>query len=301
MKKLINSYSSDAVSFSYFRFIFYSVTLYFYTFKNNIFSNWGLVDSNFWQPISFFKYFSYSFVMSANPTVLYWAFVVSMLFSAVGLLFRFSSALSFIIFLFAAGLPCNFGKIHHSSHMTAILLGLLCLVPVGKISIDFYFKKSALITKKTNEEIWAWFFFTVTAYMALVYGSAGLQKLRNSGWSWASNESMVAIILTRPTVTPFGIWVAQSDWLGGILAKYALLIEFFAPLAILLKNPTRVFYGFLLFMLHQGMYWTLGDHGAFFGYQICFLAWVPWLNIHSWLTAMFGFLRTRLNVQEKFQ
>lgn len=300
MKKLIDSYYSDAVSFSYFRFIFYSVTLYFYTFKNNIFSSWVPVDSGFWQPISFFKYFSYSFVMSVNPNVLYWAFVVSMIFSAVGLLFRFSSLVSFLIFLFAAGLPCNFGKIHHSNHMTAILLGLLCLVPVGKVSIDFCFKNSTSKTK-VDEEIWSWFFFTVMAYMALVYGSAGLQKLRNTGWSWASNESMAAIILTRPTVTPFGVWVAQSDWLGGVLAKYALLLEFFAPLALLLKNPKRAFYGFLLFMLHQGMYWTLGDHGAFFPYQICFLAWLPWQSIHFGLNAIFEAFRSRLNVQEKLR
>ncbi len=300
MKKLIDSYSTDYVSFSYFRFIFYSVTLYFYLFINNIFSNWGPVDSNFWQPISFFKYFSYSFVISANPHVLYWIFTVSMSFCAVGLFFRFSSVVSFLVFLFAAGLPCNFGKIHHSNHMTAVLLGLLCLVPVGKASVDSFFQNSNSDDNE-NEKIWAWFFFTVTAYMALVYGSAGLQKLRNTGWSWTSNESMVAIILTRPTVTPFGVWVAQSDWLGGILAKYALLLEFFAPLAIFLKNPKRVFYGFLLFMLHQGMYWTLGDHGAFFPYQICFLAWVPWSRIHFQINAMFGFFRTRLNVQEKLR
>lgn len=300
MKKLIDSYSYDAASFSYFRLIFYSANMYFYTVPNNLFWGWSSVGSSFWEPISFFKFFSHSFVMSVNPDVLFWMFVVSMLFSAIGFLFRFSSVLSFIIFIFAAGLPCNFGKIHHSNHMTAILLGLLCLVPAGKVSIDFFFKKSASNTKE-NEEIWAWFFFTVTAYMALVYGSAGLQKLRNTGWSWTSNESMTAIILTRPTVTAFGIWVAQSDWFPGVLAKYALLIEFFAPLAIFLKNPSRVFYGFLLYMLHQGMYWTLGDHAAFFGYQICFLAWLPWPAIHAQLSTMFWRFRARLSVLEKLQ
>lgn len=300
MKKLINSYACDAVSFSYFRLLFYSITLYFFTTKNNIFVGWGGVNGNFWQPISFFKYFSYSFVMSASPTVLYWTFVVFMCFSAVGLFFRFSSVVSFFVFLFAAGLPCNFGKIHHSNHMTAILLGLLCFVPAGKISIDHYINNTDSKTK-THEEIWAWFFFTAIAYMALVYGSAGLQKFRNTGWSWASNDSMAAIILTRPTVTSFGIWVAQSDWLCGVFGKYALLLEFFAPLAIFLKNPKRVFYGFLLFMLHQGMYWTLGDHGAFFPYQFCFLAWVPWQRLHFQLRATVELLRTKLNVQEKLR
>lgn len=300
MKKLIELYPTDAVSFSYFRFLFYSATLYFYTFMNNIFLGWGTVDGIFWQPISFFKYFSYSFVVSADPSLLHWAFAISMIFSAVGLLFRTSSIVSFLIFLFAAGLPCNFGKIHHANHMTAILLGLLCLVPVGKASLDSYIKNSEPRTK-ANEEIWTWFFFTVTAYMALVYGSAGLQKFRNTGWSWASNESMAAIILTRPTVTPFGTWVAHSDWIGGVFGKYALLLEFFAPLAIFMKNPARAFCGFLLFMLHQGMYWTLGDHGAFFPYQICFLAWVPWKSVHLRLSTIFGQLRTIMRVQEKFR
>lgn len=300
MKKLIDSYSSDAVSFSYFRFLFYSVTLYFFVFINNIFSNWGTVDNIFWQPISFFRFFPRSLVLSANPNILYWAFIVSMLFSAIGLFFRFSSVISFLVFLFAAGLPCNFGKIHHANHMTAILLGLLCLVPVGRASVDFFLMKSPSKSSE-QEQIWAWFFFTVTAYMALVYGSAGLQKLKNTGFSWASNESLVAIILTRPTVTPFGLWVAQSDWLAGVFGKYALLLEFFAPIAILLKNPVRLFIGFLLFMLHQGMYWTLGDHGAFFPYQICFLAWVPWQSVHVWLMAGLAQLRTVIGVQEKFR
>lgn len=300
MKNLTDSYSADAVSFSCFRFIFYSATLYFYVYFNNIFMNWGSVDSNFWQPISFFSFFSHSVVLSANPVILYWVFILAMCFSAVGLFFRFSSVLSFLIFLFAAGLPCNFGKIHHSNHMTAVLLGLLCLVPVGKLSVDFSFQRSVSNTG-TDEKIWTWFFFTVTAYMALVYGSAGFQKLRNTGLSWASNETMVAIILTRPTVTPFGVWVAQSDWLGGILAKFALSIEFFAPLAVFLKNPHRAFYGFMLFMLHQGMYWTLGDHGAFFPYQICFLAWVPWQSIHIQLLVIVGWIQARLNVQEKLR
>lgn len=298
--KIFNSFSDySSTSFSYFRFFFYFTNLIYFTLYNNIFSDWRVVDPNFWEPISFFYVFSYTALISIDPNVLRWIFIVSMALCMFGLFFRFSSVIAFFIFLFAAGFPCNFGKIHHSNHMTAVLLGLLCFVPSGRVSLDTLFKKNP-VRSFDEDTAWRWFFFTAIAYMSIVYGFAGAQKLRNTGLNWFSNESMATIILTRPTVTAFGLWVASSDWLCGCLAKFALVLELMAPLALFLKNPWRFFYGFLLFMLHQGMYWTLGDHGAFFPYQICFLAWLPWPQIHSTAANVFRSLTT-VGVQEKYR
>ncbi len=281
MNSLIKRFDSNETAFSYFRFCFYLITLWIFSRNMGFFSDWSLIDPVFWEPVSFFKFFSYDDFSFISMHTVRFIFLGSMLACAFGFGFRFFSVLAFLSFTFAAGFQCNFGKIHHSNHMTAVLLGLLCFVPAGALSLDrLIFKKRA---PASNLPIWSWIFFTLTMYMCLVYFNAGFSKLREAGWAWTENEAMATIILTRPTVTPLGIWVAQSDWIPGLLAKFSLLLEFLAPTALLLKARSRALYGFMLFMLHQGTYWILGAHGAFFAYQVCFLAWLPWTEISRFL------------------
>lgn len=281
MKKWLLNYNYDSVSFSFFRITIYSAFLYFYGhFNLSLFNSWEGIDPAFWQPISFFQLLPYSDWSCVNHSYLYPIFILTSVCCILGFQFRFFSLVTFSVFAFSAGFPCNFGKVHHSNHMPAVLLGLMCFVPAGYYSIDAYFKKEK---KEASPEIWAWIFFTIMFYMCLVYFNAGVQKLRTGGLAWIENESLATIILTRPTVTPLGEWVAQSDWLPGLLAKLGLLIELCAPMALFLKNPLRFLYGLSLFMLHQGNYMLLGDHGAFFPYQICFLAWVPWKEVTQFL------------------
>lgn len=171
--------------------------------------------------------------------------------------------------------------------MPAVLLGLMCFVSAGRYSVDRMIQNKKHLSEPDFMNESSWLFFTVVMYMCLVYMNAGLQKLWIGGLGWMSNESMATIILTRPTVTELGKWIAGSDFLPSILATFAVFLELLTPVSLFFGWRGRMIYGFFLFGLHQGMYMTLGAHSAFFPYQICFLAWLPWSQINKKLDSWF--------------
>lgn len=288
LQRIKNNFRYDEKDFSLFRISFYFAIVFFYIQINpGFFSDWRHVDKVFWSPISFFVFIDYSVVPYINMLWVKQVFLISAILCILGFGYRFFSILAFICFIYAAGLQCNFGKIHHSNHMPAVLLGLMCFVSAGRYSIDRIIQNRKHLSEPGFMNESSWLFFTVVMYMSLVYMNAGLQKLWIGGLGWMSNDSMATIILTRPTVTELGTWVAGSDFLPGILAKFAVFLELLAPVSLFLGWRGRMIYGFFLFSLHQGMYMTLGAHAAFFPYQICFLAWLPWPQINKKLDSWF--------------
>lgn len=269
---------ASARSFGGARLSFYGALFIFYTRWNSVSpSGWETMDgSAFWQPRSFFALLPSSFWLSFNPGWMYYLWIVSMVAAGLGLLFRYSSWIAFLSFLYLTGLPINFGKIHHSNHMPVVILGIFaCTGLAGAFSFDELWARSRGRAFIQASRAYGWFFATVLFYMCLTYMNAGLNKWWIGGAEWGDNESMATIILTRPTVTEWGRWVASSNWIPGLLAWATLLIQPLAPLALF----SRWAYWILipsLFMIHVGTYALLGAHGAFVPYNLCFLVLLPW-------------------------
>ncbi len=236
----------------------------------------AMTSSQFWDPQSFFVAFSRETWLAVGPDRVYIVWVLAMVACAVGFAFRFSSWLAFLTFLYLTGLPINFGKIHHSNHMPVVLLGLLaCVGSAGSWSIDAGVARWRN-SKAPPNEIYGWFFRTFLIYVGLVYLNAGIQKCWIGGWGWLDNENMATILLTRPTITPLGRWVAGSSWLPAVLAGVTVVIETCGPLIIFSRTARWVLIPSLFFM-HVGTHLMMGAHGAFTAYNLSFIALIPWL------------------------
>lgn len=245
----------DREAFALFRFSFYMSLLFFYTFVNGFdYSSW--LDPTFkvfFEPISFFKALRFEDFLWIKSVRIGLIWRISLVLAAFGILFPLTSLLSFLGMLIMAGVSLNFGKIHHVNHMPIVILGLLVF--------SFHSGK--------------WVLRTSQLYMCLVYFASGFQKLRHAGLEWIFSDNMSNIIITRPTVTSLGLWTAEYPILCQLLAFVILFSQITAPLALISTRYAR-FVVPTLFMLHIGSYLTLGDHGYFFPYNLCFLVWLPW-------------------------
>jgi hypothetical protein len=217
--------------------------------------------------------------LAPNPSWVHVAWLVSMAACCLGAGFRVAGWAACLSFLYLTGLPLNFGKVHHSNHMPAVILLLFACVGVaGAFSVDGWVARWRRHLVPRTGRAYGWFFATALLYMCLVYMNSGLQKWWVSGPAWGGTENMATIILSRPTVTSWGRWVAASDWLPGFLAWGTLLLQPLAPLALFSRGAWWAFIP-SLFLLHVGTYALLGAHGAFVPYNVCFLVLLPW---ESW-------------------
>ena len=265
----------DEKSFSYFRIALYSILLLYYSFFQPIYSEaWTLPQfKSFYDPISFFSFLDYSQLEYINQISYFDIWKYCMAFSAIGLLYPLSSSLSFLGLLYLAGIGLNFGKINHVNHMPVVILGIMAFsFNPGRISVDYFlFKK----IRSKLPEVTHWSLRTAQIYMVILYFASGFQKFRNSGLDWVFSDNMQTIILTRPTVTELGLWIAKFPILCKSIAFLTLLAEITAPLA-LLSTRYKLFVIPTLFMFHIGTLSVLGLHGYFIPYNLCFLIWLPW-------------------------
>lgn len=259
-----------------FRICFYLTIFYFYDRISGLYYlNWLNPEFQaYFAPVSFFSFFSFQdFQFLGDLDILnFWK--VSLIFCALGIAFPISSFVSFLGILIMAGIPLNFGKIHHVNHMPVVVMGILAFnfFP-GAYSVDNFIRRK--FTKISAPLYTTWALRTCQVYMCIVYFASGLQKMKNTGLSWIFSDNMQHIILTRPTVTELGLWIAQYPLLCKGMALVTVLAQLGAPLA-LISWRLRLFIIPTLFMLHVGTYLVLGNHGYFFPYNLCFLVWIPW-------------------------
>jgi hypothetical protein len=273
-------FSVSPTVFGVVRFGFYSTLFIYYMRFNSLNPNgWmDLAGSHFWQPRSFFNWLPRAMWFVVDPGQVYSFWIVAMMACALGVVFRFSSWAAFLSFLYLTGLPINFGKIHHSNHMPAVMLGLLAVAgSAGSYSVDSWLiRRRDPKSEIRPQPVFGWFFRTALVYVCLVYMNSGLQKLWMGGLGWFANESMATILLTRPTVTALGRWVASSNWLPAWLAVGTVVIEAGAPTMLFSRTARRLLIP-CLFCMHIGTHMLMGAHGAFTAYNISFIVLLPWV------------------------
>lgn len=271
----------DDKAFGVYRISLYLTFFWFYhTFGILSYQSWLTPEfRSFYDPVSFFRIFNFDHlgVFASFDGILVWK--VSLIASAIGFLFPLSSMVSFFGLLMIAGIPLNFGKIHHLNHLPVVILGIMAFsFHPGAFSVDqFVRKKLKLSSGKASK----WALQAARAYMVLIYFESGAQKLMNTGLEWIFSDNMQVIILTRPTVTELGLWVAQSPWLCQLLAFTTVFAQLLSPLALVFPR-SRLFFIPTLFFMHIGTYFILGNHGWFFPYNICYLVWLPWEKITAY-------------------
>lgn len=272
------------VSLGIARIIFF--TMFLIHFKNNYEdTNWFNLNWQLnWVPVSFFKLIPIYLHSKLKYSILFYLMYIGGLFALLGLFTRISIIVCFLSGVLFLGLPLNFGKLHHSNHMIVMTLFFLCWVENHYLTLDDYLKK--LIFKKQPKLVLAqthnWAINSLILYMCVAYFESGFQKLLHCGLNWFHPDNLSLILLTRQTVTEFGVWAAHQSWLMSILAFMTIVVEFGAPMALFHK---RLFYfiGFSLFCFHFGTWMTMGAHGDFRKYSTCFVFWIPWAECYFFL------------------
>jgi uncharacterized membrane protein YphA (DoxX/SURF4 family) len=116
-----------------------------------------------------------------------------------------------------------------------------------------------------------WVLRLVRLSIAWVYFQSGLEKLLISGWEWFEPHTLIHHLQMHPTV--LGYWVAQQEWLCGLLLWVVMAFEV----------------GFPLILFFPGLRWVILGMGIGFHWGTLLLmdigGWLsPWIASYLFFT-----------------
>jgi len=246
----------------------------FVAFAGIDFSPLCRVAEAFWMPTSFYCLISAHGPPSVAAVIgMQTVWKVSLLASAAGFLTRFSTLVSGLLGLYLIGLTYNFGKVDHDMAVTGMILFIMPLSACGRIwSIDEWIarRQGRSLPPLTGEEARWPIQFARVAITLLMFG-AGVNKLRSSGIPWITSDTMRTYLILKEA--PLGLWLAQWPLFCHFLAGFAVVTEFFYPVALISKRLARLWVpaGFAMF---TGIYFLLNV--SFFFLMFLNFFWLPW-------------------------
>jgi hypothetical protein len=238
----------------------------------------------FWSPVSFFRLLAPH--GSAPTEWLTWIqaiWKISLVASLLGLHTRLSTTVACVLGIYLIGLPYNLGKINHQ--MAAVCIGLVVMAVsrCGRVySLDqLISRRTGKMSTTTPSAEYFWPIQLMRVVICLVFFTAGLNKLRESGLAWITSETLQMYLLQMGA--PMGLWLAQWPWLCHLLAAFTIVVEFFHPLA-LVSNRFAIF-------------WIPAGISLFLGIKLMMGIWfLPLILVHLfWLP--WGFLGRKGNVE----
>lgn len=255
------------------------------------FSAWGGYSRVFWMPISLFR------VTGIGPLsvdALAWIQLVwkaALVLSAVGLLTRPSMLVAAALGTYLMGLPHNFGQTQHFDTLVVLAIWALALSRAGDAwSVDAILGRERRkgqgrerheAVRRSGEYTWPIRFVWVA--MALIFGAAGLSKVRHSGLSWVLSDSFRLLLLRQQyhisdgdPLTTWGVIVAAHPWVTHAMAGAAVCVELFFPLVLVSRRIRAVLVpAGLLFLV--GIRMLMGP--TFEQFMMCYVFWVPWQRV----------------------
>jgi hypothetical protein len=228
----------------------------------------------FWSPFSFFRLLSPHGPPSVESLIWIQAiWKISLVASLLGLRTRLSTAVACVLGIYLTGLPYNLGKINHQ--MAAVCIGLVVMAvsQCGRVcSLDRFISRcTGKISNLTPSAEYFWPIQLMRVVVCLVFFTAGLNKLRESGLAWITSETLQMYLLQMGA--PLGLWLAQWSWLCHILAAFAIIVEFLHPLSLASKRLAILWIpaGISLFI---GIRLMMGI--SFLPLILVHLFWLPW-------------------------
>lgn len=271
------------------RCVFFALLFAIYVARDS--SAWAEVPRAMWAPIPLFQILHLSVAPAEVLRILDWIWKGSLVLSCIGLRTRVSTAVAFALGFYLLGLPHNFGKIHHSTGMVVLILGILAAARSGDgWSCDRLLrsvrrdKEQHLHRASGLDAEYTWPVRLVWVVIALALFAAGVSKMRASGLSWITTENMELTLIahqyTHRPATSWGLWVAAHHWLSRALAAGSVVLELSAPVALVSRRARLVIIPGLLGM-QLGIWAVLGV--SFASFMTAYVFWVPWDEIGHWI------------------
>lgn len=186
---------------------------------------------------------------------------------------RLAFAVAWLVYLVLAGIRGSRGKVLHNDLLLLWVSVPFLLAPVR-----------ATLQDRTPRRDHGWPIRSAMVVAALIYGLAGLHKLRRSGLDWALGDNVRYVMLWGPSVGQglwegLATWVAERGWAARATGVVILTFELTFPLAVL-RRGLQPLYAVVAVALHVATYILLGlDYWAWAAAVL--LLFVDWPAVAS--------------------
>jgi hypothetical protein len=233
---------------SFFRFLFCSLTALYFILLAPV-HNYIVETNSYWKPIVDY----YHFVIFGQDLfyILRYLFILSLIFSALGLFTRSSLALSAMLH-FLYEYPIGATYMPYTTNMIFYILIILCLSPgISAYGLDAR-KQSA---RGDSTTIPSWPFWIVKLILSITYFCSFYSKVRAVGWRWADGHSLQLFIYDRflATNNPLAELASRHLSISYIFGILTLVFEGTFWLILLFPRLTP-FYVLLGIGFHVGIY-----------------------------------------------
>lgn len=223
--------------------------------------------------------------------VLTWGLSITFM---LGVWHRLLSPLFAFALLWTLTYRSSWGMIFHTENLLVIHVLVLALAPSAD---TFAWRKPALTRSAWTHGLAIRLMCLVTV---LAYFVAGWAKLRNAGWDWAVGDVLqvqVAYDNLRKLAlgdfySPLGAFLVRFDVLWAPLAGMSLVMELFAPLALVGDRVGR-WWSVLAFSFHLGVLALMAIN---FPYPLSFVAFASFFAVERLADLLPERLRLRLGV-----
>ncbi len=213
----------------------------------------GWIDALFIQPRNFFHYYGFEWVKPLDENLIYLVFsllLISSLSIALGLFYRFSTLLFFLLFTYTELIDLTNYLNHY--YFVSLIAFLMCLLPANRfLAFDVWLKPRIANLKTANWTIWILKF-----QIGLVYLFAGIAKLNKD---WLFDAMPMSIWLQAKTYWPVVGPLFAEKWLAYGASWMACFFDLFIVF-FLMSRRTRPLAYFVLIIFHviTGLMFPIG-------------------------------------------
>lgn len=274
------------------RLLFFAGILYLLGRRD--FSALGAVDRVFWNPIWCFRILGLDQPSPELLRPLQAVWRVALAASCIGLFTRVATVVALALGSYLLAFLACFGGSGHSKPIVVFAMCGFALSRCGDaVSVDRWLRARRGEPSPRDSGEYRWPVRLVWVAMAIAFFAAGISKLRHSGLSWVSSDTL-AILLTRsnyplvrqvnPPLMDWGTWLARHRLLCRAIAAGSLGIELTFPLALANRLARFVLVPAALAM-QLGITAVMGPDFNLFIWS--YLFWVPWDRVAAQLRGSF--------------
>ncbi|TFV50486.1 MFS transporter permease [Blastococcus sp. TF02A-35] len=228
------------------------------------------VPTEWYQPLLIGRLLPLPTPTETVVTVVQWALVAAALAAATGRAPRLLGTAVFLLYMEWMVIAMSYGKVDHDR--IAFLVALAVLPTIGR----------ARFRDRRPSEAAGWAMAAVLVTVMLTYFLAAWAKVRFGGWDWPTGSTLTRAVMRRGT--PLSDWTLELPWLLGTAQWVMLVLEFLAPLMLLVRSD-RARIGLVLFLLGFHLMVYAGVTIIFLPHCVAILSILPWERLAArWRT-----------------